>query len=224
MVRRICVNRVAVLLFFLCLLGLGATPRQAVAARSNSAATTISEYVTPAQAAQIFKLMAAQSDIPFKYPKDGCYARSHAMEQRILGLRIRPIKVWAFPLSTGESLVAKTPHDPRGYVTWSYHVAPCVRVRDSYGKIQAMVIDPSLFRQPVSVATWTAAMPSTRRRHAYVTCTRLNVAPTGPNGRQFHGSGYVPGDDPKEGIARNAQITLHTYKRLEQYTAWTYRR
>ncbi|MBY0413677.1 MAG: hypothetical protein K2Q18_05910, partial [Bdellovibrionales bacterium] len=47
---------------------------------------------------------------------------------------------------------------PESGIRWNFHVAPIVYVKDDHNNIQKMVIDPSLFDRPVSVAEWDAKM------------------------------------------------------------------
>ena len=49
-------------------------------------------------------------------------------------------------------------HSPIGFTLAMFHTAPVVNVDMPGGKIERMVIDPSLFDEPVSVARWSTAM------------------------------------------------------------------
>jgi hypothetical protein len=107
--------------------------------------------LTPKQAQAAFERMAAQEDIAFTYPQDGCYSRAHLMCQRLRGLGYLPGKVWAF--AHGENLHARTINDPRGFIEWNWHVAPTLKVRTRDG-LRDMVIDPSLCTRPVTPEQW----------------------------------------------------------------------
>src|SRR5262249_2445987 len=91
------------------------------------------QVLSVAQAETAFARMAAQSDIAFHYPNDGCYARAHLMVRRMQSMGIHARKAWTF--ANGELLHANTPYDEfhRGYVEWMYHVAPVVRVHYARG-------------------------------------------------------------------------------------------
>jgi hypothetical protein len=67
---------------------------------------------------------------------------------------LSPRKVW-IDAGLGTWLKVNTKNSPQCYVQWGWHVAPtlCVRSGCFFGT-QLMVIDPSLFTTPVSVATW----------------------------------------------------------------------
>ncbi|MGB8510859.1 MAG: DUF4157 domain-containing protein, partial [Pyrinomonadaceae bacterium] len=132
----------------------------------------------------------AQSPIPFHYPPDGCYARAHMMVQRMTELGYASEKVFAISTMPGglnvhsgyAADVLQPPgvlvNDPlcagvaRGtqpdpLVTWWYHVAPVIRVRNAAGAVTEMVIDPSVAGGPLTIAQWTglaSAQPFTRLR------------------------------------------------------------
>src|SRR5437016_2066172 len=99
--------------------------------------------LTQGQADAAFAQIAAYKDIAFTYPIDGCYSRAHLMVERLIQLGFQPSKVWCF--AHGESLTARTAHDPRGFISWGWHVAPTLPVRNEDGIVFDMVIDPSLF-------------------------------------------------------------------------------
>ncbi len=115
------------------------------------------------QAQQIFNTMAATSCdpitvpapcIPFLYPDDGCWARAHEMCRLMINLGLSPRKVW-IDASTGSRLHVNTKNNPQCFVEWGWHVAPILCVRGpKLFQTQDMVIDPSLFTQPVSQLTW----------------------------------------------------------------------
>jgi hypothetical protein len=162
--------------------------------------------LTPEQAQALFSLMAAQPDIAFRYPRDGCYARAQLMVQRMQALGITPGKAWTFASSRSDPLWVNTPNVPEGHVAWGYHVAPTVPVRGADGIVRNMVVDPSMFDHPVTVDEWRGAQHDTPR----VVQTAPGEAPTS-NG----GSGYWPGPDPPEGPDTNAKETMEDFKRKE---------
>ncbi len=170
--------------------------------------------ITPEQLQTLFRQMAAQRDIAFRFPADGCYARAHLMIRRMQQLGYRPYKVWTF--ANGLNLHVKTRNHPRGYVEWAYHVAPYLRVRYPDGKIYAMVIDPSLFPGPVGIATWVKAQKKGWYvRNPIVRQTLVNEAPVLPGGVYVGGTGYWKGADPGEGKDRHAWRTMMRYKPYE---------
>jgi len=120
--------------------------------------------VSSLRAQQVFDAMAATTCnplavpppcIPFMYPDDGCWGRAHEMCRLMLGMGVRPQKVWIN--AVGPLLKANTRNHPQCFVQWSWHVAPtiCVRRRRFvFPWSEQQVIDPSLFTTPVSKATW----------------------------------------------------------------------
>ena len=90
--------------------------------------------------------------IPFLYPDDGCWARAHEMCRLMLGMGVRPKKVW---IEANTLLHVNTRNNPACFVEWGWHVAPTLCVRGPlFFQSQEMVIDPSLFTTPVSKSTW----------------------------------------------------------------------
>jgi hypothetical protein len=170
--------------------------------------------VTVQQADVVFRWLARQSDIAFRYPTDGCYARAHLMIRRMQRYGLRPYKVWTF--ANGEDLYARTTNHPRGYVTWRYHVAPILRVRFSDGTQRWVVIDPSLFTRPATITAWRNAQKRPGSGYSpYVTLTRLGQSPVDAHGKRLPGSGYWTGLDPREGVEAHAVATMRKYKPYE---------
>lgn len=158
--------------------------------------------ISPQQAQVVFDIMAAQGDIAFGYPIDGCYARAEMMAERMIQLGLDPSKAWTFAPKGG----VLTAHSPPDFpvVTWGYHVATTLDVQSAAGPTP-MVFDPSLFSQPVSMAAWKAAQG---------TVGKAGILPLGqsPSGV---GSGYGPGKDPPEGIRKHAFYIMHVYLGLD---------
>lgn len=122
--------------------------------------------VSKTKAQQVFEQMQATSCdpltvpapcIPFLYPDDGCWARAHEMCRLMIGIGLKPKKVWI-----QGSLYVSTKNNPNCGVWWGWHVAPtlCVRGRWLVNKRQ-MVIDPSLFSKPVTKAGWKSVQGDT---------------------------------------------------------------
>ncbi|MFO0846114.1 MAG: protein-glutamine glutaminase family protein [Gemmataceae bacterium] len=185
-----------------------------VGAPPKTGPLAVEETVTARQAAQLFRWLAGQRDIAFGFPSDGCYARTHLMIRRLQERGYKPCKVWAF--QNGAPLHVATANHPDGYVEWGYHIAPVLRVRFEDGKQRWYVIDPALFRAPVTIAQWRDAQKKPGSRWVpYVTLTRLGQAPRDPHGMQFPGSGYWLGVDPREGLDAHAVKVMRLFKPLE---------
>ena len=96
--------------------------------------------------------------IPFQYVVDGCYARAHKMRQIMLEeYNVSCEKVFSYEDVTG--FLAVDAGDC--CVFWWYHVAPLVTVKGADGTFTKWVVDPSMFSEPVSIATWTGAQENT---------------------------------------------------------------
>jgi Glutaminase len=127
--------------------------------------------VSPVRAQELFDAVAFQTCnpltipppcIPYLYPDDGCWARAHSMCRTMLALGASPRKLWIQAVSPGWLRVG-TRNNPRCYVEWPWHVAPTLCVTSGDGR-QEMVIDPSIFTTPVTVAEWIAAQNHPRTR------------------------------------------------------------
>jgi Glutaminase len=90
--------------------------------------------------------------IPFLYPDDGCWARAHEMCRLIADAGATPAKMWIYS-GPDAHLHVRTGNHPDCEVTWDWHVAPTVTVSLPGGD-ETMVIDPSLFTEPVRVEHW----------------------------------------------------------------------
>lgn len=132
-----------------CRLSKGVYYRPEVAERLDEIKRTMSEpsedALTEDEVAELFKEIAAMPDIPFRYTRDGCYARAHVITHRLKERGIEPEKIWAFG-----DLFPKAVKDLR----WRYHVAPVVSVKGPGGKIRRIVIDPALADRPLEVSEW----------------------------------------------------------------------
>jgi hypothetical protein len=183
-----------------------------VPSRPKAGLLPISQTVTQQQAGEVFRWMASQRDIAFRYPSDGCYARAHLMIRRMQQRGLKPWKVWSFA-NGGESLYVRTGNHPSGHVEWRYHVAPIVRVRLANNKQRWYVIDPAMFKGPVTITAWKNAQKKPGGRYnPYVTITRLGVAPTDATKKKLPGTGYWPGPDPREGADTHASKMMRLYK------------
>lgn len=171
----------------------------------------------------LYNRMAAQTDIAFNYPVDGCYARAHLMAQRMLDLGVRPAKVWAFA-RPGTKLGVRTTNHPRGEARWEYHVAPVVRSVLADGVERDVVIDPSMFDGPATVDAWRDKIRSSDGRATYVTRTRLGEPPVDATGVRCPGSGYTPGNDPPDIHAYAVGRMREAFDILAGRRAWPYGR
>lgn len=101
--------------------------------------------LSPEEATDVFNELAANSEIPFGYPVDGCYARAQKMTMLMEKKGIISGKAWV----TGDILVDTY----MGEINWIYHVAPVILVQEKSGPVP-YVIDPSLHKNPVPFSEW----------------------------------------------------------------------
>jgi len=114
--------------------------------------------LTEQEAKLWFDDFKSRKEIPWDYPNDCCYNRAHVMARELQAVGVDVHKVWNYAPSPSiaSSLRVSTPHDPKGYVEWGYHVAPTVPVMDTKGNVGRMVIDPSIANAPITADQWKA--------------------------------------------------------------------
>ena len=106
--------------------------------------------LSEAEAQALFDELAKLDYIPFDYPRDGCYARANEMCRIMEEKGMACGKAWNYANPNTLSV----PGTPFGDITWGYHVAPIINVRDANGKVEPHVIDPSLSKKPISTEDW----------------------------------------------------------------------
>lgn len=117
-------------------------------------ATLQVSVVNEEYALRLFQEMTVQNNIPFGFPEDGCYARAHEMSFQFKKKGIATGKIFA----TGKFRISNEKAD-KGGVTWGFHVAPFLTLyRD--GKLDILIVDPSLFHEPVLLDDWLGALTS----------------------------------------------------------------
>lgn len=138
---------------------------------SSALTTTVAGTVaTDTELAQLFEVMRTLTfiapnksavQIPFRYPKDGCYARAEVMAKTLLERGYTVDK--EFAINKG-GLTVRTSHggDAPDWgeplrVDWWYHVAPVVYAADE-DPPTPVVLDPSVADKPLTVAGWMATM------------------------------------------------------------------
>jgi hypothetical protein len=100
--------------------------------------------------------------IPYQYADDGCYARAHAI-RRVVENNFGYTSYKRFIISSNKVqmplTVKATKWSNRGCcISWGYHVAVAVKVRQSDGSLVWYVIDPSIFSEPITASTWDNSM------------------------------------------------------------------
>lgn len=91
-----------------------------------------------------------ESNIPYGYITDGCYARAHMMDESFRQHGINNAKMFAKgDLEARNDLMT---------ARWWYHVAPLVFVDTGDGQPVPKIIDPGFSREPMDPEQWVAAM------------------------------------------------------------------
>lgn len=102
---------------------------------------------------ELKEMMAAlydESNIPYGYITDGCYARAHMMDESLRQHGINNAKMFAMGDLEAKNDVMSA--------RWWYHVAPLVFVDGGDGQPVAKIIDPGFSREPMDPEQWVATM------------------------------------------------------------------
>ena len=93
-----------------------------------------------------------------------------------------------------------------------------VRMED---KVYDMVLDPSMFDEPVKISQWGRTQKrSANSRTPFICKTRLGQAPRRkPRARRTAGTGYWPSADPRRGKDYHADRVMKLFKPYEGRTA-----
>lgn len=105
---------------------------------------------TKAELTAMIESLQDESDIPFGYIKDGCYARAHMMDESFRQHDMNYAKMFV----RGD-LAAENEHME---ARWWYHVAPLVFMDDGEGNAVPQIIDPGFSDQPLNPEDWVKAM------------------------------------------------------------------
>lgn len=163
--------------------------------------------ITFARAQQLFDLCALRTCnpvtvpppcIPFMFPDDGCWGRAHEMARLMIDDGYTPRKVWID--AVGGWLHTPTKNNPFCFVEWGWHVAPVVCVRRWFWWpffSRDMVIDPSLFTTPVTVAQWKSVQGNPPATLTFTSYTQFG-----------HGGGTDPTYALTEGVLADYRAAL----------------
>ena len=102
--------------------------------------------ITMQNARELFNEALQMEEIIWSNTLEACNARAHLMSRKFESLGVYVDKVWP-----SGSILIKEGAD---FFEWSFHVAPVVYVKSAKGKIVKIVIDPSLFDEPVLLDKW----------------------------------------------------------------------
>ena len=110
-------------------------------------------FFTQIHADSIVQQLSKMSLFPFEYKEDGCYAISLIIKQMLLVLGIPAENIHTLTITSWvnekHDLDLAIFHENKR-IGFSYHVAPCIQVKDVY-----YVIDPALFKEKaVDPITW----------------------------------------------------------------------
>lgn len=124
----------------------------------------------------------------FHIPDDGCRARAAIMSRVMRDMGITPGKIWTEPgwfSSIGDNVKNR-----RMLAGWKYHVAPFILVNRG-GKVEPLVIDPSVSKKPLPVDDYQKMLSATPQRN-YVYFS--GAAPYDPSQKWERNKNSDPGD------------------------------
>jgi len=107
---------------------------------------TSDKAISIEEAKKLFDEARAMEEIAWNYGNDGCYARAHLMAKKFEEKGIYTEKAWVKGNLEYQAPDAK--------ISWNFHVAPVVLVKQADGKIGRYVIDPSVSSQPIPAEKW----------------------------------------------------------------------
>ncbi len=145
--------------------------------------------------------------ITFQYCADGCYARAHKMCY-LINNKYHYATQKIFSFATGSySLSVKAGKWCDQCINWWYHVAPLVTIQTTKGP-KAYVFDPSMFDEPVLLATWlhaqeNPACSSTPR------VTAINIQPTSSYSPLAYGITTIFDTDPLYSDTNSTLVSYH---------------
>ncbi len=160
-----------------------------------------------------FSFLAGQTQIPFRYPEDGCYARAHEMAHLLEEKGVESEKVFLFG-----NLRVETRFAPGGFVSWWYHVAPVVAVRDAVGRTERRVMDPSVSSGPLAVSEWITLQTGEN-------CAKVPLGATYAEGCFYQFTArftYLPGSidlRPTQWLPEDLADTRHVLEELSRLAA-----
>ncbi len=128
--------------------------------KTKQIGSTPDSFITEDQLGTAMKVIGKIDYLPFRFDKDGCYARSLFMAMELASAQVPSSSQFAFAPPNGSLSL------PNG-TRWSYHVAPMVTVvsepgetiRDPDNLREPFILDPALDnKKPLYRSEWIAAM------------------------------------------------------------------
>lgn len=116
--------------------------------------------LTEEEVEKLFEELSQNSEIPFEYVIDCCFAKAHKMYLIIKSKNILAQKYWLFEKDFDKMNIRGDlkPRDQSGKpliqfghpVEFGFHVAPIVKVAKNDGTVEDYILDPSIANQPIT--------------------------------------------------------------------------
>jgi hypothetical protein len=121
----------------------------------------------------LFRKIQTDGFIEFRYPQNDCQYRAHAVARILLEYGIKSNKIWSFkPALVGSKemceLTIPDPNFEGDKINWAFHVAPVVLVKFPDNKTELMVLDASVFDEPVSYKVWLDKLECKKQYYTFV--------------------------------------------------------
>ena len=159
--------------------------------------------------------------IPYQYAHDGCYARAHAIRQVVennFGYNSYKRFIITPSIAQMPLTVKATKWSNSGCcISWRYHVAVALKVRQSDGSLPWYVIDPSIFSEPVTASNWDNSMIG----NSSTACKNMSAYNNQYKRYTIASQYYAPGS-----VVNNQQYFTfdhnytETYKTMQSYRTW----
>ncbi|MCY4523434.1 MAG: protein-glutamine glutaminase family protein [Halobacteriovoraceae bacterium] len=105
------------------------------------------QTITRQKARELFQEALQIKKIDWNNIREGCTARAHLMARKFESMGVYTDKVWFH----GDT-IHFSKGDNKSF--WFFHVSPLVYVKSPEGNTIKLIIDPTLFNQPVTLDTW----------------------------------------------------------------------
>ncbi len=157
----------------------------------------------PVPLEQVIDIFNQLSDmnLAFSLSEEGCFARTHLMNLKMIEMGITPQKAWAdtplLPQLPEEKFIDYAGSKIKKIAPWEWHVAPSVPTLMPDGKVEDLIIDPALFNCPVSKKTWAETIGAPFEK---IEITALGTPPKNRKGDYIPNEVHTPESATKDAL------------------------
>lgn len=117
----------------------------------------MSEPMTKSDAGKLFDEFLEHPKLVWGANNTGCEAKADLMAEVASENGYEVSKIWVRPQTSADSFLVYLNEAGTEQTAWNYHVAIMVKVKNGSSS-ETMVMDPSLFDEPVSLDTWSSRL------------------------------------------------------------------